>query len=259
MAAFVGPLLGLAGGALGGFLGRPKMSSEERNALVAQQNLMNTQANALQNGVNWAGMLQPTVSNMYNRGVDVFNSGVGASSPAVDYWSRILAGGPEMTAALSPEIQRINAGYTQAAHQASQFAPSGGGRAALMSSLPFMAARDTSNLYSTVRPGAAANLASYGLNLANLGSNTIGQGLGLGSSILGAYMGAGQGAGSTGNSILNYGLNNRNLNFQQGALLGQSLGGLLGNINWGGLFGGGKSSGGGTSGYGIGGDFRGGG
>lgn len=258
MAAFVGPLLGLAGGALGGFLGRPKMSAEERNALISQQNLMNMQSNSLQNGINWAGMLQPTVSDMYNRGVDTFNSGIGAGAPAANYWSSILAGGPEMTAALSPEIQRINAGYTQAARQASQFAPSGGGRAALMSSLPFQAARDTSNLYSTIRPQAAQSLAGYGLNLANIGSNTIGQGLGLGSSILGAYMGAGQGAGGTGSSLLNYGLNNRNLNFQQGASLGQSLGGLLGNINWGGIFGGGKS-GGGTSGYGIGGDFRGGG
>lgn len=221
-------ILGAGGmGLLGSLLGKKGPSAQEKNALGSQQQLMDTQRGAIEQGIQQAQSLRPQAGSFYGQ--------AGAAlQPATDYWSRILAGGPEMTAALSPEISRINAGYQQAGKVASQFAPSGGGRAAVMGELPFRRAADTSTLFSQVRPAAAQNLATTGTNLFGLGNQ-------LNSIIQGGFGNAGAGAGQTGSSLLNYGLGQNQQQFQQGQAIGTGLAQLLFGS---GLFGGGGGGGG---------------
>lgn len=110
---------------------------------------------------------------LFNRGAGVIGKGLSTLQSPLAYWQAILSGGPEMTAALSPEIQRISQGYAQASNAVRQFAPSGGGRASLMTQLPYKQAADVSNLFSTIRPKAAEGVRGIAGDISGVGKNLL--------------------------------------------------------------------------------------
>lgn len=172
---------------------------------------------------NWAIPGIPVAQGVMGAGQSVMERGLNTLDQPLNYWSTILSGNrPAMTAALSPEIQRINAGYTQARNQASQFAPSGGGRAALMSSIPFQAARDTSNLFSTLRPQAANAVQGIGMGQASIGQGISQVGMNLLQGLLNQLALSNQ-AGQIG---LGSQLNMRGQDIQEGGQWKQLLGDL---------------------------------
>src|SRR5213592_1781670 len=83
--------------------------------------------------------------------------------PVMDYWSRILSGNRgEMTSALAPEIEQIGQGYGTQTQAAANLMPRGGGRATLLSQLPYQQMGDIQRLMQTARPQAAQGLLQAG-------------------------------------------------------------------------------------------------
>ena len=271
---FLAPLIpaipaigGLLGGLLGG--GKPKMSDAERQALQAQLGLSAKQMEAIDRALGYTGEISPYASNFLTSASDFSNLGrdltgsfynlaqpgaekyLGQSNqaftPALNYWSSILAGGPQGTEALSPEIQRIGAGYNAAQNQINQFAPRGGGRASALGQLPLQRSADVSNLFATMRPMAAQQLSQIGSATGGLGTALTGQIGGLAgslagdtsrlaatlpSTILSALSGIGGGAAGTNASIWQNELQRHQLGAQRGGLIGGGIYDILKNLPW---------------------------
>jgi hypothetical protein len=209
-----GPLIGAGASLLGGSLFKPKMSAEEKQALAAQQQLQQTQTDALKRGMGLAESYAPQAQGFLTSGQQAFQA-------PTDYWSRILSGDQqEINRVIAPEANRISGAYGQAARQASMFLPRGGYASTKLAELPFQRASDIGNLANTLRPQAAQNLGNLAGAQSSIGSGLLGN-------ILSVFGQAGQGAGQTGNSILNYGLANRGQQFGQGQAIGGSLGALF--------------------------------
>jgi len=163
MAGFALPLAKFAlpaiGGLVGGLLGRSGAKAKSAEEKTGINQLIGAGDIGFQN----TERLQPFAQNFLEQGSKTFQ-------PSIDYWTKILSGDrSEITGALSPEIGRISSGYDQAAKTAGQFSPMGGGRATLMSELPFQKARDISSLISTLRPQAAQQLSGIAAQLSQLG------------------------------------------------------------------------------------------
>src|SRR5881396_3537107 len=105
-------------------------------------------------GASWlgsklAGGLSPEQRQAYNLTNQAGQMGLGAAGPllrqgqsaygpVMDYWSRILSGNRgEMTSALAPEIEQIGQGYGAQTQALANLMPRGGGRATLLSQLPY--------------------------------------------------------------------------------------------------------------------------
>lgn len=138
--------------------------------------------------------------------------GAGAVTPAMNYYQRLLSGNrQDMMQAVAPEINSMNAQSTGLVNAQREMMPRGGMSTAQTSMIPWQNRGAINNLLFSVRPQAASALGQ-------LGGNMISQGLGA----------MGLGSGMT-NSMLNYGLNARQQNFDQGQSIGSAFGGAYQN------------------------------
>lgn len=147
-----------------------------------------------------------------NTGVGGFNTASATLQPTVDYWTKLLSGDQgEMAKAIAPEANSISAQYDTAQRAAQTNLPRGGMAGAIGAGLPFAKAAQVGNLFSSLRPQAAAGLQNaaglqgqfaQGVTGAGLGIGGLGQGLlGLGANT--AITRRGQNAGVETNNISN--------------------------------------------------------
>jgi hypothetical protein len=149
---------------------------------------------------------QGLIKSMAPMGPQFMGEAQEAISPVMQHWLSILGGNrQEMTGAQAPEIQQITQGYRTAGETASTLTPRGGGRASLLSMVPYRQAGDINNLLMSARPQAAAGLTQVGGLAGQLGGTALG-------STVSALGGA-----------QNYQLADRKMGFEQG----QSLGGVF--------------------------------
>lgn len=135
-------------------------------------------------------------------GKQLTSQGTAALSPAIRRFTRLSGSAPEALNELSPELNARAAQDRSALTASNELAPRGGVSSDFMSRLPFMRIGETSNMLTGARSNAAGQLA-------NIGTNLIGQGVS-------AYGGSTGAAGTQ----LDYGLKNNA--FQYGA--GQDMG-----------------------------------
>lgn len=213
---FIAPALpfigGLAGSLFGG--GKPKRDDSEKAIFGRQSRLADLGIQGLERLFGFADSLNPYamagltqigdwypmttqgIANAEKRGLmgdEFLGQAKSAFTPALDYYTKILAGGPQAMEALSPEIQQANSGFTAAKNQISQFGPSGGGRSAALNALPLQRSAAISNIFSTARPQAAAGLNALGSSAGGLGSALAGQNASLTGSLAGNLTGLSSG------------------------------------------------------------------
>lgn len=232
-----------------------QLQPQAMNLIGRSNELFPTAQNMLENGQTVGG----TAGNFLNNASGTFDQAKAGLAPAMDYWTKILAGGKEANQALSPQIQAIQGGYAQARNNLNQFGPQGGGRSALMASLPFQQARDVSNLRATLTPQAgqqinalAGTLGGIGQAQGGIGTNLNSSSNALTASLLSNLMGLGGqlsgqiGSGygnlfSTGtqanNPIIGGDVGQRLASQGQGGGLGGGIFNILKGLNLGDLFG----------------------
>ena len=110
--------------------------------------------------------------------------GLKGLTPAIDYYTRLLSGDRgQAAAALAPDLERISDQSTASTQALSNLMPRGGGRASLLSQLPYETMRQGQNLFQQLRPQAASQLGGLGGQLMGqgvqslLGSTSAGQSL----------------------------------------------------------------------------------
>lgn len=152
--AFLAPLAISAGGSIvSSLLGSKLAGGPNAQQQQATQGLQQAQQQGAQSSKSLLGM------------------GTGALQQPINYWSSLLSGNRgQMTAALAPDINKINEGYTANRQAAAQLTPRGGGRASLLQGLPYAQQRDITTLFQQARPMAAQSMAGAGANL--LGQST---------------------------------------------------------------------------------------
>lgn len=181
----------IASAAYGGYSAnkaRQRAKDEAKKAQARQDELMK--------------MFLPYGKDMLGRGKE--NMGLVES-----YWRPQLSGDRGRTMqAVAPEINAMTDQARGSVSAARMGAPRGGASAAAGADIPRQLQSGVNNLLFSVRPQAAQNLAQLGGNQSSLGLGALGQGAGLT------------------NSMLQYGLDSRQLAMQQGQALGQGLSGL---------------------------------
>jgi hypothetical protein len=112
-----------------------------------------------------------------NVGGNFLRSSQNAFQAPTSYYSSILSGNPAaVSGALAPELSQLNAGYRNARTQLDQFAPMGGGRASMISQLPFEQQSAITNLIAQQRALAAQGLTGIGGTMGGIGANLVGIG-----------------------------------------------------------------------------------
>ena len=102
-------------------------------------------------------------------------------NPATSYWNRILTGDQgTMSEVMAPEVGAINDQYNTTFQTQQELSARGGGRSQLLSSLPYMKARQVGDLYSKIRPQAAKELASIGSTAGGISAGSYGAATGAG-------------------------------------------------------------------------------
>jgi hypothetical protein len=174
--------------------------------------------------------LNANAQNASNTGMAYLGNSATNFQAPTSYYASILSGNPSSVAgALSPEINQLGSAYQQQKQQVDQFAPMGGGRAALSAQLPYQQAGAITNMISQARQNAASGLTGIAGT-----EGALGQGL-LGTSTTAA-------SAFDQNAYLQHMLQQQT-GLGVGSAIGSLLtGGLLGKI--GGLFGGSKGGGG---------------
>lgn len=264
---FLAPAIPAIGGLVGGLFG--SHSNAVQGVTPAEKMGMNIlgqvspmQIAALGQGLGMAPGLAATGQDFMNRsrgefdrgdimtnyGMNNLNTASNAINPALNYWTNVLAGGPEAALALSPEIQQIRASSEAAKRQLATTGPMGGGRASAMAQLPFQQGTAISNLYSQARPAAASALATQGIpaltgisNAYNSLAGTTNQagaaqggiGAGLSSNVFSGLLGAGNAAGNNAANLLSYGLGRSAQNQQNAAGFGGGITNILNSLPWG--------------------------
>jgi len=157
--------------------------------------------------------LNAASQNASNTGMGFLGDSSTSFKAPTSYYSSILSGNPsDVAGALSPQINQLQGAYQQARQQVDQFAPMGGGRAALSAQLPYQKASAVTNMISQARQNAAQGL-----------SNIAGTEGGIGSSLLGISAGA---AGSSGGLALDQ----HKFDYNAGNGIGQAIGALIAGI-----------------------------
>ncbi len=179
--------------------------------------------------------LNAASQNASNTGMGYLTNSATNFQAPTSYYSSILSGNPASVAgALSPEINALQSSYANNRSAVDQFAPMGGGRAALSAQLPYQKAGALTNLISGARQNAAGGLTGIAST-----EGALGQGL-LGTSAQAAAL-------FDQNAAQQKILQQQTGNAIGGSIASLLTGGLLGQI--GGLFGLGKGSSGGGGGF----------
>lgn len=132
---------------------------------------INTLSQGMQAGYNTSNMLQGLAGRSFN--------------PVVDYWSRILSGNKAAAmSALAPEITRMGDQNTAEMRAASELMPRTGGRATLMSQMPFQNMRNIQSMFQTLQPQGAAQLGQVGGMLQSNATNALNASTNAGRSIM---------------------------------------------------------------------------
>ncbi len=154
--------------------------------------------------------LNAASQNASNTGMGFLGDSSKSFQAPTSYYSSILSGNPaDVAGALSPQINQLQGAYQQNKQQVDQFAPMGGGRAALSAQLPYQKAGAITNLISQARQNAAQGL-----------TNIAGTQGGIGSSLLGVSAGA---AGSSGEQAQD----SHQFEYNSGNQIGQAIGMMI--------------------------------
>lgn len=265
------PALPAIGGTIAGWLGggKPGRDDTEKQLFQRQLGLTDAQMKMLQGLQDYTGQIQPWATSgltqtgdwypyatsgfqfaeeMGNKGAGFLDQASQAFTPSMDYFTKVLSGGPEMMMALSPELRATSDAFNQAKQQVSQFAPMGGGRANALTQLPFQQGAAVSDIISRVRPQAAAGLSNIGAQAGGLGTALTGQRAGLTSSLasdmtnltsnlvrdVGSnYAQGASGAGKTLQDLMQSEFDRRQQGANRGGALGAGVYDILKNIKWG--------------------------
>jgi hypothetical protein len=176
--AWLGPLLGAGGAALGGW-GAGKIagrqSDAEKAALGGLGATTGIQTDVAKQALGTAGQYQ------------------GMATPAMQqsmaFWSRLLGNRQAMSEALAPEIGAIGEQFQGARTSALQTMPRSGARGSILTAMPFQQARQVGELFSRVRPEAAKELYGAGSDAARLGLGALGTAAGAAGGASYSYLG----------------------------------------------------------------------
>lgn len=154
--------------------------------------------------------LNAASQNASNTGMGFLGDSSKSFQAPTSYYSSILSGNPaDVSGALAPQINQLQGAYQQARQQVDQFAPMGGGRAALSAQLPYQKASAVTNMISQARQNAAQGL-----------SNIAGTEGGIGSNLLGVS------AGSAGDA-LKYATDQSQFAYKAGNNIGMAIGAMI--------------------------------
>jgi hypothetical protein len=121
--------------------------------------------------------LNATAQTGLNFGNSFLSGAQGAFQAPTSYYQSILSGNPaSVSQAIAPSVNQLNSAYTQASQQNDQFAPMGGGRAAMQAQLPYQKAGAITNLISGAQQGAAQGLTGIGSAEGSIGNTALGIG-----------------------------------------------------------------------------------
>lgn len=136
------------------------------------------QAGASESGnANVANTATANSSAETGQGQQLLGQGTQAVNSGTNFFNSVLNGNRAAGAAtLAPDINRIRDSNQNALQTASTLTPRGGGRTAALFSRPFAANDQVNGLYSTLRGGAAGNLAQIGQGQQGVGANLYGLG-----------------------------------------------------------------------------------
>lgn len=163
MAAFLGPLIGLATGIGGSFLSKAGGGANPFSGLSPGV------ANASQ------GILG-NVPNQLNEGNTGVGQGLGNINQSANFFKTILGGSQEATQKLlAPRTNTILSQYDNAAKTAANIAPRGGGKVSTLAQGQTDKAGAYGSLLGQALPGAAEGLAGVGKTQAGVGSNLLGE------------------------------------------------------------------------------------
>lgn len=134
---------------------------------------------------------QASGNSSLNTGMQYLNSFSNTLAAPTNYFQNLLSGNKaQTTAALAPDINRINDQNTGTLQSTSTLTPRGGGRSSTLFNLPFAGTTQTAGLYNGARAGAAQGLTgiageqgqvgtqtgTLGANLLNTGANYLNAG-----------------------------------------------------------------------------------
>jgi len=149
-------------------IGGRNIATNEQNLAASRQGLESSRR-----AMETADQVRGTGMNFLNR----FSSTLGAPT---NYFQSLLSGNQATTtAALAPDINRIQAQTRGATQAASTLTPRGAGRSSVLFNLPQQAASEVSGLFNTVRPQAAQGLTQIAGMQGDVGSNLMNTGTGL--------------------------------------------------------------------------------
>ena len=155
------PLIAQGAGALFGGMFGSKPSSQMSAAMGPMQQAQNL-------GIQNAQSLMPQGQNLMTNAAQAMN-------PVLNYYSRLLSGDRgAMTQVLAPQLNQIGQAYQAQQNAQNQLMPRGGGRAGLMSQLPYAQTQNMLNLFQNARSGAAQGLSGAAGQIGQLGSSLIG-------------------------------------------------------------------------------------
>jgi len=163
MAAFLGPLIGLATGIGGSFLSKVGGGANPFSGLSpgvpgASQSILG----------NVPGSIQ--------RGNAATNEGLGNLSNSANFFKTILGGSSEATQKLlAPQVNTVLKQYDNAAKTAANIGPRGGGTASTLAEGQVGKAGAYGSLLGQALPGAAEGLAGVGKQQAGVGTTLTGQ------------------------------------------------------------------------------------
>jgi hypothetical protein len=187
-------ILGPLGASLGGGIGLSLLGSRlgQRSFTPQEQQVL-------------AGNLQAAQTGLTS-GQQMVGMGLPAMRTALGYYTPLVTGDrAAMTSVLSPELGQIAGSFGQAQRTSAALSPRGGPSAAFQSNLPWQQAGAVSNLFQSVRPGAAQALTGAANQALGQGTNALYASTAAGRNILGATEAL------------------RNLSAQQGANIGRGL------------------------------------
>lgn len=147
------------------------------------------------------------------KGADLLNTGGSNVNAATNFFKPLVSGNQaETTAALQPDIDRIRAAGQGSLQMASTLMPRGGGRSAALFNASTAPTGQIQNLFNSARPAAADAMAKIGLQQTGQGTNLFNTG--------NAFL---QTGGTADSNLMDYGMKQRQIQYDQWGKIGKSL------------------------------------